>query len=84
MTKKAVEEFPELIDAERLGVYGGSHGGFLTSWLLGHPDYKNLFKAGVSWNPVINMSYMVASSDIPDWMHSCVLNKPHQYTVTSE
>ena len=58
-----------------MGVYGGSHGGFLTGWLIGHPEYSKLFSAGILWNPVLNMSYMVASTDIPDWVHACVLGE---------
>lgn len=73
-----------MIDEKRLGVYGGSHGGYLTSWLLGHKDYKDLFAAGVSWNPVLDMSYMVSSTDIPDWMYACVLNRPHDYFLNIE
>ena len=84
MTKRAVEAFPDIVDEKRIGVYGGSHGGFLTSWLLGHSEYKHLFKAGVSWNPVLNMSYMVASTDIPDWMYACVLNQPNNYFLSME
>jgi acylaminoacyl-peptidase len=83
MTKKALESFPDQIDPTKLGVYGGSHGGFLTSWLVGHPDYKDLYAAAVSWNPVLNMSYMVASTDIPDWMYACCKNEPHNYILTA-
>ena len=68
-----------MIDADKVSVYGGSHGGFLTGWLIGHPDSKDMFKAAVLWNPVINMTYMYPSSDIPDWLYACCLNKDHSY-----
>ena len=29
----------DVLDPERGGCYGGSHGGFLTAWLLGHPEH---------------------------------------------
>ena len=35
----------DFIDGERLGVMGGSYGGYMTSWLVGHDDR---FKAAVS------------------------------------
>ncbi|KAI8928144.1 Alpha/Beta hydrolase protein [Entophlyctis helioformis] len=53
------------IDASRVSLFGGSHGGFVTGHLLGlQPDF---FKAGILRNPVINVGAMVANSDIPDW-----------------
>jgi len=73
-----------LIDPERVGVFGGSHGGYMAGWLIGHPDTKDVFKAAVLWNPVINQSYMVAQTDIPDWVYACNLNEEHRYEITSE
>ncbi|KAJ3022358.1 hypothetical protein HKX48_006392 [Thoreauomyces humboldtii] len=53
------------VDPARVAVWGGSHGGFLTAWLVGKfPDY---YKAAVLRNPVINMGSNLAQSDIPDW-----------------
>ena len=75
LTLKAVEQFKDVIDAERLGVFGGSHGGFLTGHLIGHPQFKDLFKAASLWNPVLDMSYMHSSTDIPDWIYACSVNK---------
>jgi dipeptidyl aminopeptidase/acylaminoacyl peptidase len=37
VTDEAVKRFP-FIDAERLGVMGGSYGGYMTSWIVGHTD----------------------------------------------
>lgn len=38
LTKTAMHQFAHIIDANRIGVEGGSHGGFLTGWLIGHPE----------------------------------------------
>jgi dipeptidyl aminopeptidase/acylaminoacyl peptidase len=51
---------PEL-DAGRLGVLGGSHGGFMTSWIVGHTDR---FKAAVSERAVNAIDSFEGSSDI--------------------
>ena len=63
--------FSGIVDPERLGVFGGSHGGFLTGHLIGHPEYKDMWKAASFRNPVVDMTYMVTSSDIPDWIYAC-------------
>lgn len=63
------------IDKNRVCVEGGSHGGFLTGWLIGHPAYKDLWCAAGLWNAVLDMTYMVQSTDIPDWIFACVLNR---------
>jgi dipeptidyl aminopeptidase/acylaminoacyl peptidase len=39
------------IDADRLGVTGGSYGGFMTNWIVGHTDR---FKAAVTLRSVAN------------------------------
>jgi dipeptidyl aminopeptidase/acylaminoacyl peptidase len=39
------------IDTERLGVTGGSYGGFMTNWIVGHTDR---FKAAVTLRSVVN------------------------------
>ena len=54
-----------LVDPDRLGVCGGSHGGFLTGHCIG--QYPDLFKAACMRNPVTNIASMVTATDIPDW-----------------
>ena len=49
------------IDPERLGVLGGSYGGFLTSWTVGHTDR---FKAACSERAVNCHTSMFGTSDI--------------------
>jgi dipeptidyl aminopeptidase/acylaminoacyl peptidase len=49
------------IDEQRLGVTGGSYGGFMTNWLIGHTDR---FKAAVTDRCVSNLASMFGSSDI--------------------
>lgn len=49
------------LDASRVGVLGGSHGGFMTSWLVGHTER---FKAAVSERAVNAIDSFIGSSDI--------------------
>ena len=48
------------IDPERLGVIGGSYGGYMTSWIVSHTDR---FKAAVSERAVNSFVSMWGSSD---------------------
>ena len=49
------------IDKDRLGVGGGSYGGFMTNWIIGHTD---LFKAAVSQRSIANWITFENTSDI--------------------
>ena len=42
------------IDAERVFVFGGSHGGFLAAHLIG--QYPQMFKGAAMRNPVIDLN----------------------------
>jgi dipeptidyl aminopeptidase/acylaminoacyl peptidase len=55
----ALERFPA-IDPDRLGVLGGSYGGYMTSWILGHTDR---FAAGCSERAVNNLLTLETASD---------------------
>jgi acylaminoacyl-peptidase len=46
----ALEKYP-WIDRDRLGVTGGSYGGYMTNWIVGH---TNIFKAAVTLRSVVN------------------------------
>ena len=48
------------IDEQRMGVTGGSYGGFMTNWLIGHNDR---FKAAVTDRCVTNLASDFGSSD---------------------
>jgi dipeptidyl aminopeptidase/acylaminoacyl peptidase len=56
----ALEKF-DYLDAERMGVIGGSYGGYMTSWIIGH---TNRFKAAISERAVNNLVSMFGSSDL--------------------
>ncbi len=49
------------VDEARLGVTGGSYGGYLTNWIIGHSDR---FKAAVTQRCVSNFYSMYGTSDI--------------------
>jgi dipeptidyl aminopeptidase/acylaminoacyl peptidase len=55
----ALERF-DFLDAERLGVLGGSYGGFMTSWVVAH---TNRFKAACSERAVNHLLSAYGSSD---------------------
>jgi dipeptidyl aminopeptidase/acylaminoacyl peptidase len=52
------------IDKDNLFVCGGSGGGVLTAWIVGHTDR---FRAAVSMRPVINWHSFVGTTDGPMW-----------------
>ncbi|MBV8480783.1 MAG: S9 family peptidase [Actinobacteria bacterium] len=56
----ALETF-EFLDGDRLGIIGGSYGGFMTSWTISH---DNRFKAAVSERAVNEMGSAFGSSDL--------------------
>ena len=49
------------IDKERIGVTGGSYGGFMTNWIIGH---TNRFKAAASQRSISNWISKFATTDI--------------------
>jgi len=51
----------DFIDPERLGILGGSYGGFLTTWTVGHTQR---FKAACSERAVNNVHTLFGTSDI--------------------
>jgi dipeptidyl aminopeptidase/acylaminoacyl peptidase len=58
-TETAVQRF-SFIDSDRLGVAGGSYGGFLVNWIVGHTDR---FKAAVTMRSVVNRWSAMGTSD---------------------
>ena len=53
------------IDPARLGILGGSYGGYMTSWAVGHTDR---FKAACSERACNNLTTMEHSADIAGFL----------------
>ncbi len=51
-----------VVDADRMFVSGGSYGGFMTSWIVGH---TRRFRAASAVAAVIDQTSMALTSDIP-------------------
>ncbi len=56
----ALERF-DFLDPERTGVLGGSYGGYMTTWIVGH---TNRFRAACSERAVNNLYTAMGSSDV--------------------
>ncbi len=68
-----------LVDEKRVGVMGGSHGGFLTCHLIA--QFPTVFSVAIARNPVVSIGWNLAAGDIPDWCHTEVgtgVVMPHQ------
>ncbi|WP_445486596.1 prolyl oligopeptidase family serine peptidase [Niallia sp. 03133] len=65
----------DFIDETRLGVTGGSYGGFMTNWIVGHTDR---FKAAVTQRSISNWISFYGVSDIgyyfSEWQMKADLN----------
>ena len=62
-TDHVIENYP-YVDADRFGVLGGSYGGFMTNWIVGHTDR---YKAAVTQRSISNWYSFHGTSDI-GWM----------------
>ena len=60
---EAIKRF-EFVDPDRLGVMGGSYGGYMTSWVVGHTDR---FRCGISERAVNDVRSEGGASDIGMW-----------------
>ncbi|MDF1544467.1 MAG: S9 family peptidase [bacterium] len=49
------------VNSRKIGVTGGSYGGYMTNWMIGH---TNRFKAAVTQRSVVDLRSFVGSSDI--------------------
>ncbi|WP_062352162.1 alpha/beta hydrolase family protein [Bacillus kwashiorkori] len=65
----------DFIDGNRLGVTGGSYGGFMTNWIVSH---TNRFKAAVTQRSISNWISFYGVSDIGyyfnEWQHKLEVN----------
>eukprot|EP01035_Chromulina_nebulosa_P020526 gene20526-26625_t len=68
----------KIFDSNKIGIVGGSHGGFLTAHMIG--QYPDLFQAACMRNPVTNIPSMFTTSDIPDW---CMIESGLTYDFDS-
>lgn len=62
----ALDAFTEL-DRDRVGVLGGSYGGYLTTWLAAHHPHR--FRAACSERAVNNVESNEWHSDVAGWFH---------------
>lgn len=56
---ETLRRHPE-IDPERLGVTGGSYGGYMTNWIVGHTDR---FKAALTQRSVVTIGSLMLAGD---------------------
>ena len=74
-TDEVLKRYP-MIDASRLGVAGGSYGGFMTNWIIGRTDR---FHAAASQRSISNWVSFEHNSDIG---HTFILNNQGGNTRT--
>ena len=55
------------VDEQRMAVTGGSYGGYMTAWVVGHTDR---FAAAVSQRGVYNLISFYGTSDVPTLISS--------------
>ncbi len=72
---KVLKNYPN-IDGNRIGVTGGSYGGFMTNWIIGHTDR---FKCAATQRSICNWTSFHGVSDIgyfftPDQAGASLLN----------
>ena len=59
-TDRVLEKY-DFIDGDNIGVTGGSYGGFMTNWIIGH---TNRFKAAASQRSISNWISFFGTTDI--------------------
>ncbi len=73
-----------IADSERLFVSGGSYGGFMTSWLVGHTDR---FRAATAVAAVIDQTSMALTTEVSEFaafnMGGLPWSRRHEYELRS-
>jgi acylaminoacyl-peptidase len=68
------------VDPDNIGVTGGSYGGYLTCWIVGHTAR---YKTAVAQRSLTNMISFYGSSDVgwglADWEFGGLFDRPDQY-----
>jgi len=59
---EALLRYPE-VDVERLGVTGGSYGGYMTNWIVGHTQR---FRAAATQRSVVDIKTLLLAGDFSD------------------
>jgi len=75
LVEEVVRQCPN-IDTERLGVWGGSYGGYLTNWIV---TQTPRFKAAVSISSVSNLWTQWACGALPLWTEVELPGKPWEH-----
>lgn len=78
-TDKVLESYPA-IDQQRVGVTGGSYGGFMTNWIIGH---THRFACAATQRSISNWISFYGTSDIgmffaEDQIHGNVFHNPEK------
>ena len=63
-----------LVDRDRIGVTGGSYGGYMSAWLVTQSD---LFAASVPMHPITDWVYQHGTGNIPYWDELFLDGKPY-------
>lgn len=63
-----------IADPARLGVTGGSYGGYMTAWLITQTD---IFKGAVSQYPITDWGIQHGAASIPDWDAAWLDGEPY-------
>lgn len=82
--KSYLKDNEQIYESSRVFAYGGSHGGFLSSWFAVHEEYSKLLRGCIILNPVIDIYSLYTSSDIPDWSFELIAERPIDFNPTTE
>jgi dipeptidyl aminopeptidase/acylaminoacyl peptidase len=60
----------DFVDSDRMGITGGSYGGYMVNWAIGqHPEGTRRFRAAVSQRSTANRASLYGTSDI-NWSYN--------------